>query len=131
MTDKVDMTKAVKGATVHFRSHGYAVVFNSLKSEIDTYILTFNAADIYFTLSYHDDGQCIGGINNTFNDIVKIDDTPFDWSMLKHGDLFKGKDNIEWNYIGKDRSGYFVFDGSHGRYAGFQYPHMEMIKVPE
>jgi hypothetical protein len=89
-------TQAVKGATVHFRCGGSAVIEAVRK-------MSYNPYPPLFHLTF-EEGQtqvyCLAGTTeapNKFLDIIRIDPPKFDWSTVKQGMAFMNSDgNVVW-----------------------------------
>ena len=78
MENIVNMTKCVKGSTVHFRCGGDAFVKTTDPKDFRGFRLSFLHDGVDFDLFYHMEGQCVGGTHMTFLDIIRIDPPAFD-----------------------------------------------------
>lgn len=82
MTNTVNMKDAVKGATVHFRCGGSAVVEDY---ELNyNHVITIGKCDF----EYHSQGKIMSKKESPF-DIIRIDPPAFDWSTVKPGMAFR------------------------------------------
>lgn len=96
----IDMTKAVKGATVHFRCGGSAKVSNIQADKHPLaglrYITGIEDGGVYF---YQESGLYSGDGLSPF-DIIRIDPPAFDWATVRTGMCFRES--------GGDRDLYYI-----------------------
>lgn len=87
--------QAVKGATVHFKAGGKAVVESGYEGEGGVYILNFQNYD--YSIFYHA-ASFSSKVGNGPLDIIRIDPPAFDWSTAKAGMAFGFSDDRDLIY---------------------------------
>lgn len=126
-------TQAVKGATVHFRCGGEAVIQKVRRGNDAVCRLLFEEPhQLQITTSYHNDGRLLSYSYHLL-DIIRVDPPAFDWKTVEVGMAFVSEEGATWLYISphlKYRD--LVMVTKNADCENIQdYPRYELTRAPE